>query len=137
MSSKERAEVLRDSGGVFLEPAVGHAKHAKPFSLKRRVTPPVGLEGRARAVELEAVDLHHEAAVEPRGVDLLAGDEEVHRRPWQAGAVADLDEEVLEARPRDRGAGAVAPDGLLQRTDPPLALAAAADLIDRPEIEQA
>lgn len=88
-------------------------------------------------MELVAVDLDHQTAIEPRGVDLVALHGEVDCRAGEAGGVADLDESALEVRAEHRGHGTVLANRLLQRPHAASAVAALAELIDRAEIEQA
>ena len=61
------------------EPTVGDAQHASSRrAASCSVAPAVVLERGARAVELVAVELHHDLLVLPDGIDLLAADPDVH-----------------------------------------------------------
>ena len=92
---EQRPQVVDHARAILLEPAIGHPNHPKTVPLQRGIAPPVVLESRTRAVEPVAVDLHHEALFEPGRVDLIAGNEEVHRRTRKACDVAHLAEDAL------------------------------------------
>jgi hypothetical protein len=75
------------------------SQNSKPRELKVGIAGPVALERRTSAVVLEAIDLHHEASGRPQSVDLVAGDDHVHRGRGQRVVVAEAQKPAFQLGP--------------------------------------
>src|SRR5436305_281216 len=81
---------------------MGDANDAEAVQLELRVPLAVALERGSRAVELVAVELHDELLLDPRGVDLVAAHDHVGRRHRNPPGAAEVEEEDLQVRARNR-----------------------------------
>jgi hypothetical protein len=74
----------------------GHSQDTVARQLQVRIPRAISLEGIARVMEGVAVELDDQPPVGPHGVDLEAGDDDVHGRRRQTGFPAEVEEPALE-----------------------------------------
>jgi hypothetical protein len=119
-----------------LQARAGDPDHLHPDQLQLLLADPVALEGGAGAVGLEEVEFDGEALLRPVGVELVARDDEIHRRPRQPGAPGKRTEAALEARAGDRGVRPVEIDRGAQGAAAGVMAAAVENRFQSAEVEQ-